>query len=83
LIEVPAGVTDVSAGESYRAQQVGAEIGTRFLIRWSPDVASVDPCDRVRFDGRSYNITAVRNIGRQRWREIDAVMRADTAGTSP
>ena len=78
LAEVAAGVTDVSAGESYRAQEIGAEITTRFLIRWSPDVASVDPRDRIGFDGLEYNITAVRDIGRQRWREIDAVRRAET-----
>ena len=70
---------DASASESYRAGEVGAQITTRFTIRWSPAVADVNPRDRIAFDGREYNITAVRNIGRQRWREIDAVARADGA----
>ena len=77
LAEVAADVTDASAGESYRAQQVGAEIGTRFRIIWSPEVADVNPCDRVVFEGRHYNITVVRDLGRHKWREIDAVARAE------
>jgi SPP1 family predicted phage head-tail adaptor len=70
---------DASATESYRAQEVGAEITARFTVRWSSVVASVTPRDRLRFDGRLYNITAVRDVGRNRWREIDAVARADEA----
>lgn len=69
---------DASAAESYRAQEVGAEMTTRFTIRWSSDVDDVDPKDRVAFAGREYNITAVRNVGRNEWREIDAVARAES-----
>jgi SPP1 family predicted phage head-tail adaptor len=70
---------DASATESYRAQEVGAEITARFTIRWSTTAASVTPRDRLNFDGRLYNITAVRDVGRNQWREIDAVARADEA----
>ena len=70
---------DASATESYRAQEVGAEITARFTIRWSSVAESVNPSDRLSFDGRLYNITAVRDIERNRWREIDAVARADEA----
>jgi SPP1 family predicted phage head-tail adaptor len=70
---------DASATESYRAQEVGAEITARFTIRWSTTAASVTPRDRLSFDGRLYNITAVRDVGRNRLREIDAVARADEA----
>ena len=77
LATVWAGRRDASAAESYRAQEVGAQITTRFTIRWSPDVAGVDPKDRLRFEGRDYDITAVRDIGRRQWREIDAVARSD------
>ena len=70
---------DASATESYRAQEVGAQISTRFTIRWSTTVEGVTPTDRVSFDDRLYNITAVRDIGRNQWREIDAVARADEA----
>jgi SPP1 family predicted phage head-tail adaptor len=78
LATVWAGRRDASATESYRAQEVGAQITTRFTIRWSPDVAGVDPKDRLRFEGRDYDITAVRDVGRRQWREIDAVARAET-----
>lgn len=70
---------DASAAERYRAQEVGAEITTRFTIRWSSVTQSVNPADRLSFDGRLYNITAVRDVGRNQWREIDAVARADQA----
>jgi SPP1 family predicted phage head-tail adaptor len=77
LATVWAGRRDASASESYRAQEVGAQISLRFTIRWSTQVAGVDPSDRVRFEGREYDITAVRDVGRRQWREIDAVARAD------
>jgi SPP1 family predicted phage head-tail adaptor len=70
---------DASAAESYRAQEVGAEITTRFTIRWSMTAATVNPSDRVSFEGRLYNITAVRDVGRNQWREIDAVARAEAS----
>ncbi len=68
---------DATAGESYRAQEVGAQITTRFTIRWSAHMRDVNPADRILFDGRSYNITATREMGRNRWIEIDAVARAE------
>jgi SPP1 family predicted phage head-tail adaptor len=79
LVTVWAKRRDASAAEAYRAQEVGAEITARFTVRWSMTVASVKPNDRVSFEGRLYNITAVRDVGRRQWREIDAVARADEA----
>jgi SPP1 family predicted phage head-tail adaptor len=70
---------DASATESYRAQEVGAQITARFTVRWSSQTEDLNPRDRLSFDGRLYNITAVRDVGRNRWREIDAVARADEA----
>lgn len=78
LATVWAARRDASASESYRAQEIGAEITTRFTIRWSSGVADVNPKDRVLCEGREYKITAVRDLGRRTWREIDAVVRADT-----
>lgn len=70
---------DASAAEAYRAQEVDAQITTRFTIRYSTQAASITPKDRIVFDGRTYNITAVREPAntRNQWREIDAVARAD------
>ncbi len=77
LVTVWAARRDASASERYRAQEVGAEISLRFTIRWSLGVADVNPRDRIAFEGRDYDITAVRDIGRRQWREIDAVARAE------
>lgn len=71
--------TDASANESYRAQEVGAQISARFMIRYSSQVADVNPKDRIACGGREYNITGAREPEgtRNEWIEIDAVARAD------
>lgn len=76
---------DASAGESYKAQEVGAKISARFTIRYSPTVADVNPRDRLVHGGLVYDITGVREKDRRRWLEIDAVARPDIAAieTSP
>lgn len=73
LLTCRAARRDVSAGESYRAQAVQAKISSRFTVRWSPQTADVKPTDRIKFAGRNYNITGARDVGRQRFRELDAV----------
>ena len=70
---------DASASESYRAQEVGAQITSRFKIRVSSSVDDVNPRDRMQFNGFVYNITAVRETKRNRWLEIDAVVRPEIA----
>lgn len=72
---------DASATESYRAQEVGAQISARFLIRYSSQVADVNPRDRLVIDGREYNIKRVTEPEGTRncWRWIEAVARADEA----
>jgi len=77
IATVGAKVTDATAGEAYRAAEVGAQISARFVIRWSPEVAGVAADDRILFNDRPYNITAVREFERGQWREIDAVTRAE------
>ena len=78
LVTVWASVRDVTDVEQLRAQEVGASVSTRFKIRWSSDVANVDPRDRIAYGGREYDITGVRELGRRRWLEISAVARAET-----
>lgn len=68
---------DASAGESYRAQEVGAQITTRFTVLRVTTIAEVNPKDRIAYDGRTYNVTAVREVKRNREIEIDAVARAE------
>lgn len=70
---------DASAGESYKAQEVGGQLSIRFTIRYSSDVADLNPRDRVLYNGAVYNITGVREIMRNRWMEVDAVIQPDVA----
>lgn len=69
--------TDVSDGERMRAAETSAQITTRFLIRWSIAMSAVNPKDRVVFDGRTYDIFFVKEIGRHEGIEISAAARAD------
>lgn len=68
---------DVSDGEAIRAASVGAQLQTRFRIRYSSEVASLNARDRLQFDGQTYNITGVKVHKRARWLEISAVCRDD------
>lgn len=68
---------DASAGESYRAQEVGGQLSMRFTIRYSSDVATLNPRDRALYNGDVYNITGVRETKRNRWLEVDAVIQPD------
>ena len=79
LATVFANRRDASASESYRAQEIGAQITTRFTLRWSADVADVNPRDRVVYSGVVHDITGVRETQRNRWLEVDCVARADIA----
>lgn len=72
----------VSDSERIRAQAVSATITDRFQIRWSSTVKDVDAKDRVMFDGRSYDITSVKEIGFREGLEITATARADVPKVS-
>lgn len=67
---------DATAGESYRAAAVDAEISCRFTVRWSTLTAAIDPTYRIIFRGVTYEITGVRDRGTNQWRELDCVARA-------
>lgn len=77
LVTVWASKEDIRDGERWAAAEVSAEITTRFRIRYSSQVADVNPKDRLLFDGREYNIVAVKEIGRREGLEITAAARAD------
>jgi SPP1 family predicted phage head-tail adaptor len=69
---------DTSAGEARAAAEVGASLSARFTVRWSTQAAGITPKDRVVYDGKTYNITAVRaTLQRNTFIEIDTVVRAD------
>lgn len=79
LAVVSVGKRDASAGETYRAQEVGAQITTRFQVRYSPLLSDLNPNDRLIYGSLVHNITAVRQVERNRWLEVDAVARPDIA----
>jgi SPP1 family predicted phage head-tail adaptor len=60
-----------------RAGETLASKSYRFTIRYSSDVADVDPRDRVTFDGRTYDVQGVKEIGRREGLEITATARAE------
>lgn len=69
-----ADVDPVSDGERWRAQEVAAHVTHRFRIRWG---AGVTPEDRIIYDGRVFEISGVKEIGRRVGQEITASARAD------
>lgn len=68
---------DIRDSERYAAQEVGAQVTTRFRIRWSTSVKGFDPRGSILFDGRRYDVSAVKEIGRRQGLEITANARAE------
>lgn len=79
LARVWAKFTPVNDGERFRAGERAAEVQARFLIRYSSQVADVSPKDRLIFDGRTYAISHVKEVGRREGLEITAGGRGDVA----
>ena len=78
LVTVWAGRSDVSTLEQFRAKEVGAELSTRFVVRYTPESKGIDPKDRiVEEDGSIYEITGRKIVARNQWIELDAVRRDD------
>jgi SPP1 family predicted phage head-tail adaptor len=67
----------VMDGEKIRAGETLAHKSYRFTIRYSSDVADVDPTYRLTFDGREYDIAGVKELGRREGLEITATARAE------
>lgn len=68
---------DVRDSERAIGKQVGAEITTRFQIRYSSEMATLNPKDRILLDGRTYDIVGVKEIGRREGLEISANAKVD------
>jgi SPP1 family predicted phage head-tail adaptor len=76
LATVWASKKDVSDAERVRAEEIGASITARFQIHKTTEVASLSARDRVQLAGLTYDISGVKEIGRERL-EITATARAD------
>ena len=80
LVTVWAHFADVSAAESLRAQEVAAQLDSRFTVRrYTTTTATVTTSDRISFEGKVYNIVGVREKERGRYIEIDAAARTGDA----
>lgn len=66
LTDAPASVKTAAGREFLEGAQIVSERRAVFTIRW----AEVAVTDRVSFDGRIYNISDVREIGRRRFLEL-------------
>jgi len=74
---------DVSDRERIAAQQVGATMTTRFTTYWNATLASIDPKAWIVCDGRSYDISGVKEIGTRVDLEFTATARTDTPRSAP
>ena len=74
---VSAAKVDVSDAEQLRAAAVGATLTTRFLIRWTRTMAGVTAKFRGVCEGRTYEFTGVKDLGRREGIEITAVTQVD------
>ncbi|MGR3452882.1 phage head closure protein [Pseudooceanicola sp.] len=77
LAEVWAQSMPLSDGERWRAGSIGATATHRFRIRYSSQVADLNPKDRLVFEGRVYDISGVKELGRRTGLEVTASARVD------
>jgi SPP1 family predicted phage head-tail adaptor len=77
LVTVWASKRDVSDGERFKSGTMNASRMTRFQIRHSSQVATVNPKDRVVFEGLTYDIIATKELDRRDGIEITAAARTD------
>lgn len=77
LATVSASFEPLSDGERFRAGEVAANASARFQIRYSNTVKTLDPVDRLTFEGTTYEIVNVKQLGRREGIEITAAARAD------
>jgi SPP1 family predicted phage head-tail adaptor len=68
---------DVSDAESIRAQEVGGSISCRFRMRWSSITSAIGSRDRLLCEGRLYEVTGTKEIGRREYVEISATARTE------
>lgn len=65
--------------ERFAAQQFIGHTVKTFRFRWSAAVDEVTTEHRIQFDGRDYDITDVREIGRHEGFEVDAYAPSEVA----
>ena len=83
LAEVWASKDDLSDSERIAAQEKGTALSTRWQIRYSKTVADLSPKDRLYevFTKRTYDIQAVKELGRRVGLELSTNARLDLSPT--
>jgi SPP1 family predicted phage head-tail adaptor len=72
---VAAKATPISDGERWKAGEVAAAITHRFVIRYGGVLPR--PTDRIVFEGRTYDVTGIKEVGFHEGWEITAGARAE------
>lgn len=73
-----AAAVPISDGERLRAGETLATSKYRFTVRHSAFAGSIDPRDRLTFQGRTFDVNGVKELGRREGYEITATARAET-----
>lgn len=68
-----------SARETLASAEINATATDVFEIHYSSEVADLNPKDRLIYEGQTYNIAAVAEIGRREGLRIDASRPTDEA----
>lgn len=72
---------DIRGNERFRASQLSANFDTRWQLQWrddmDPNVIDVPKTRRLVFAGRTYDITAAMEIGRQEGVELLTIASAN------
>ena len=66
-----------TANERLAAAQVSASVTDIFEVRWTEDLEDLNPKDRLRYEGRIYDIGEVTEIGRREGQLIRATAVVD------
>ena len=65
------------SAERFRDPQIAGESAVVFRVRWSADTRAITSEWRVRYDGRTYDIIDLRELGRREGLEIEATVRSE------
>jgi len=70
---------DVSDGEKFAAGGIGGYLTARFIVRSTARTRGIRPSDKIRHDGKTWNLKGIkeRDEGRRRFLELTATVNAD------
>ena len=72
-----ASATPISDGEKFGSAEIKAYATHRFQVRWSSQSVLIKPTWRLVFDGATFDISGIKEIGRHEGLEITATKRAE------